>query len=172
MRKLLVLALFASVAAASQAIIFPVGPFPPAFTENFDAMAPNGYVSFPVFSLNGAASGMTSLGLLNVGTPAPFLSGPNGMFGKGVDVQIRMTSPRRFFGGWFRNTLIGIVPATTVKFKFYNAANVLIGQSTVPLTATWTWHGYLTLPKWQRAEIIGNSPIPGFVSMDNLRVRP
>ena len=170
MRKLLALTIFASIAAASQAIVFPVGPFAPTSVDTFDTYAAGGFLAHPVFAGLGVAQAIGSGGALVIGPPSPFLSGPNGMFGRGVDVNIKINGQRRRFGGGFRNVLAGIVPATTVKFKFYDVTNTLIGTATAPLTAAWTWRGYITVPKWTRVEIYGNAGLPGYVAMDNLRL--
>lgn len=172
MRKLLIF-LFATAAVASQAVVIPWGFFgtPPALRTNFDSMSPGSYTSFPVFSGNGIA---VALGAGSLVVGPPFLSTPNGMAGSNADVMIRMNIPMRRFGGRFRNVVNSAgAAATTATFKFYDAAGTPLGTNTVPLTGTWTWIGFMTIPKWVRVEIYGN--IPGFqggVVMDNIRVRP
>jgi hypothetical protein len=172
MRKLLILA-FASAAVVSQAIVIPIPFFTtaPALRSNFDSMSPGSYTSFPVFSGNGLAVALGP-GSLLVGPP--FLSAPNGMSGFNADVLIRVNIPMRRFGGRFRNVVLSTgVAATAATFKFFDASGTPLGTQTVPLTATWTWHGFFTNPKWVVVQIFGN--IPGFqggVVMDNLRIRP
>ena len=171
MRKLLSLALLATAATACHAIVFPSAPFPPTSTENFDSYVAGGYISHPVFGGLGVASRIGVQGALQIGPPSPFLSGPNGMFGRGVDVNIAINGQRRRFGGGFHNVAAGIPFATMVKFRFFTASNVLIGTGTAPVTGAWSWIGWVTIPKWSRVEIYGNSPLPGYVAMDNLRMR-
>lgn len=173
MRKLLVLALIGA-SAASQAFVapFPFFPTSPALIERFDTTAAGAYPLFPVFSGLGICQRIGTGGLLNVGPPSPFVTTPNGVFGRGVDIQVRINAQMNLFGGFFKQGLFGIVPPTTATFNFYTASNVLIGGMTVPLTASWQWLGFVVIPKWSRVDIIGNGPLPGYIVMDSIRMFP
>lgn len=173
MRKY-VLFLLMAVASASQAIVIPIPFFPtaPALIETFDTTAPGAYMAFPVFGGLGGAARIGTAGLLNVGPPSPFVTAPNGMFGRGVDVNIKINGQMRRFGGFFRSTNFILTPPTIATFKFYDSSNVLIGVGAAPISPAWSWIGFGTIPKWSRVEIFGNGSSPGYVAMDQLRMRP
>lgn len=180
MRKTLFLSMLCA-SAASQALVLPVPFFatPAPLREDFDSTASGNYVATPAFTLPaiGTAYALNPPGTMYVGIPfgPPAFSPPHSLVGQGTDVGIRVVPSMRRFGGYFRASpnAAGIAP-TAVRFRFYSASNVLLGIQTVPLTSTWTWRGFLTVPQlWQRVEIYGNIPgSPGGVEMDNLRIRP
>lgn len=169
---MLVLASVASVGYVAQAQV-PIGPFVSPTQELFDTLAPTSYVSFPAFAGAGAFSRIGVGGLLVVTNNAallPSITAPNAMFGRGVDVNVRFATRYKRFGGWYRVPNAG-VPVTTVKFVFYQGA-VPIGVSVGgPVNMFgYTWYGYDLGPLggYDRVEIYGNGPLPGYVGMDNV----
>ncbi len=173
--RMLVLAALASVAYVAQAQV-PIGPFVSATTEQFDTLAPGSYAAFPAFAGFGTFSRIGAGGAMVVtNNPAllPSISAPNAMFGRGVDVMVRLSSLRKWFGGYYRVPNAG-VPVTNVKFVFYQGA-VMVGVSVGgPINAFgYTWYGYDLGPLggYDRVEIYGNASIPGYVGMDNIYVQ-
>lgn len=172
MKKLLLLAALC-VAGAAQAQVFPSGPFGTVapWIENYDAMAPGSYTSFPVWGGNASFSRLTPVNGIVVGAPLTPLSAPNAVFGRGVDVQIRVNQPMRLFGGFFKLAPFGIA-VTQARFRFYDAFNNFIGQGVAPINPGWTWIGWQTIPAWHRVEVIGNGSLAGYVAFDETRCRP
>ena len=173
MKKIITL-LFVAVTSALQAQVFPSGFFPTTapWVDGFDTLFPGSYVSFPMFSNNGAAARIQPQNALVVGNIGGVaLTAPNYMFGRGTDVQIKVAQPMTYFGGFFQLAPAGVL-VTQIKFAFYDQFNVFIGSVVVPCPGGWTWIGWKTVPKWQRVEIYGNGTLPGYVAMDEIRVRP
>ncbi|MEZ0325439.1 MAG: hypothetical protein ACAH95_06000 [Fimbriimonas sp.] len=181
MRKLLVFLMIGS-AAASHAIVVPLlAPFPTTapMMEPFTTIGPGLFFATPVFStpvLSTAYALAPGSGQIYVGPPPfwqpPALSPPHTMIGMGTDVAFRVFPSMRRFGGWFRNSPnTAGVGATFAKFAFYDSAGNLIGTQGIPLTNTWTWRGFMTVPAlYSRVEIYGNIG-GGGVEMDNVRIR-
>lgn len=173
MKKIITLA-FLAVAGASQAQVFPSGFFPTAapWIDGFDTLISGSYISFPMFSGNGGAArigAMNAMVVSNMGGVA--LTPPNYMFGRGTDVQMKVAQPMTYFGGFFQLAPAGVL-VTQIKFAFYDSFNNFIGSVVVPCPGGWTWIGWKTVPQWQRVEIYGNGILPGYVAMDEIRVRP
>lgn len=181
LRKIACLALLALVGAAS-AVVFPVGPFPPSPPaannfENFDAIPPGSYVSFPAMNgfaafarIGGANALVVDNGIM------PGLSAPNSMWGRGCDVEFRYNGLRRRFGGFMRQVPVGPNP-NGVLVQFYQGA-VLVGAAVAPIAiggGPWVpgmWRGWFSTVPFNRVLIIGlGGTLPGYVAMDNVRVR-
>ncbi len=182
MRKFIVLLLLGSTAAAHAIVIPLLAPFPTAapMQEPFTAIAPGSYFATTVFStpvLSTVYALQPGNGPLFIGPPPfwqpPALSPPNTLIGNGTDVAYRVVPSMRRFGGWFRNSPNSAgVAATFAKFAFFDASGNLIGTQGIPLTNTWTWRGFMTVPQlYSRVEIYGNIG-GGGVEMDDVRVRP
>lgn len=169
MRRVLTILLIASSVAA-YAVITSVGVFPGTI-EGYDTTAAGSHTSFPVFGGKGVASRIGTGGALLVGGFSSPMTPPNMMFGRGVNVRIRIKPTMTSFGGYFKQAPAG-VKVTKVKFNFYDSANVLIGSSVKPLTTAWTWIGFKTSPKWDHVDVIGNGSLPGYVAFDGTRIRP
>jgi hypothetical protein len=173
MKKLLLSLSALAAPFAAQAIVIPIFfPFTPTMSENFDTFTPGTYSTHPVFGGFGTTNMIGTGGLLVVDNfQVPALSAPNCFWGRGVDVEWKVPVPMRRFGGWFRRVQVGVV-INSATFRFYDASNNPLGSMTVPLTNTWTWRGFRTLPaKWSRVEVIGNGPFPGLVAHDDVRIR-
>lgn len=179
MRKIALLGLL-GVSAASHAIVVAAPFFPTAASmrERFDTIPAGSYLATPVFSspVIGFAYALNPPGTLTIGVPPgpPAFTVPNTMYGSSTDIGIRVNPPMRRFGGFFRRAVnsAGVV-SQVAKFVFYNGSTV-IGTQTVPLTNTWTWRGFRTIPQlWDHVEIYGAIPgFPGGVDVDSIRVRP
>ncbi len=172
MKRNLIL-LFTGATIAANAVVFPFPNFPttPNWKEKYDSLAPGAYANFPIFSGNGIANRIGIGGALNVGPPLNPFTPPNGMFGRNVDVEIRVNASLRFFGGRFVQAPFGFT-VTQATFKFYDVNNIFIGSGVAPITPNWTFIGWITFPKWTRVEIIGNASQPGYVGFDNTKARP
>lgn len=173
--KLIVgLAAFGAVAAAySQTAI---GPFFSPLQERFDTTPVNTYVAFPGFFSLASVQRIGTNGLLVVhNNPAfaPSISAPNNMWGRGVDVQIKMLfGTWNRFGGGFRMVNAGLfIPSVT--FRFLRNGNPVGVPVTTPINnLNWVWSGWnlASLGGFDEIHITGNGPIPGYVAMDNLRI--
>jgi hypothetical protein len=173
LKKLAVL-LVAAAAAASQALVFPSAPFPtaPFWMEDFDSTPAGVYPGLPIFSGWANCVGYGAGGALVVRPSLNPPTLPHMLYGDGKDVRITTSMPMRRFSGWFRQVPFSI-PSSTVTFRFYDVSLSPIGTVTVPLTGSWQWYGWATLPKWRRVEIEGNIiGLPGGVAMDSLAMRP
>lgn len=173
MRKLVCMLSLAVASVVANAQVFPSGFFPafPPYIDGFDTLVPGSYTGFPMFAGNG---GMARIGALNAMVVSNLggiaLTAPNYNFGRGCDVQMKVSPPMTYFGGFFQRAPAGIA-ITTIKFAFYDIFNVLIGSVAVPCPASWTWIGWKTSPQWQRVEIYGiGGALPGYVAMDEIRV--
>lgn len=167
--------LFGAIGLA-QAQIFIAVPFPPSApipnnAETFDAIAPGSYMSFPAM---GGAAGVARIGtgglLMIDNAILPGLSLPNSCWGRGVDVQWRFQSLKRFFGGFFRVPNAGVAVNAMI-VRFWNGA-APVGAAVMPVNnAAWQWRGWYVPARFDRVEIFGNGGTPGYVGMDNVRVR-
>ncbi|MFI5386651.1 MAG: hypothetical protein ACHQ50_11085 [Fimbriimonadales bacterium] len=169
MRKLTVI-LFAIAGVFGPITPVPLFSTTPADIEKYDALPAGSKPSIPMFAGTGSASRIGAGGALIIGGFGSPKSPPNMMFGRGVDVRIRIKPPMTFFGGSFKVAPAG-VKVTKVTFKFYSATSVLIGTVTNPLTNVWTWIGYRTDPKWARVDVLGNGTLKGYVAFDDTRVK-
>ena len=104
MKALLTLIAIAAAAAVSAQITsLPPPPFltSPGLIESYDALPPGSKPSIPVFTGHGTASRIGTGGALLIGGFGSPLTPPNMMFGRGVDVRIRVKPEMTFFGGFF-----------------------------------------------------------------------
>jgi hypothetical protein len=182
MRKVVALLVVAAGAAAAHPIVIPVLFFgtPAIAQENFDAIPAGNYFGQnvftpPVFGTVFMAPGGT--GPLFIGPPPGFqpppFSAPNTCFGQSSGIALRVGPNMRRFGAYFRNQPNSAgVAATMAKIAFFNG-NAFLGSQSFPLTNTWTWQGFMTVPqKFNRVEIYGNMASGSGVEMDDMRVRP
>lgn len=151
-------------------------PFPPSVPfannfENFDAMTAGSYTSFPAMAGAAWVARIGTGGLLHIdGTLLPALSPPHSMWGRGVDVLWRFSTTKRWFGGFFRAVAAGF-PVTAMTVRFFNGA-MPVGSVVVPISTTsWGWRGWIVPCQFDRVEIYGNGSLPGYVGMDDIRVR-
>jgi hypothetical protein len=182
MRKVVALLAFATVAAASQAIVLSVPCFatPVFLQEDFDSIPAGNYFAQAVFSAPAIGTVFMApggAGPLYIGPPPgfqpPALSPLNTCFGQSSGIALRVVPNMRRFCANFRNQPNSAgVAATMVKIAFYNGAT-LLGTQTFPLTNAWTQQAFMTVPQlFNRVEIYGNMPNGEGVEMDDMRVRP
>lgn len=154
----------------------PVPPFPPSFpivqhVENFDSFAPGVHPFVSGFGSTGTVAPFPS-GLVFIDNSIlTGLSLPNSCWGRGNDIEIRWTSNRRFFGGWFRVPSAGIAVSAMI-VRFYQGI-VPVGTAIAGVNMTsWLWRGWFVGAGFNRVTIHGNvAPPTGYVGMDNLRTR-
>lgn len=173
MKKIAVFALALMITGA-HALVFPTAFFatPLPLRENFDTTLVGPYNTLPVFGPLGNMSRIGTGGSLMVQSFIGANTAPNIIYGNNVDARITLLVPMRRFGGYFRSAVGGAF-SPTASFKFYDAFNNPIGGMTVPMTSTFTWHGFITFPMWKRVEIYGAIPgYQGIVGIDSLRIRP
>jgi hypothetical protein len=173
MKRLLFLGIL-GVAATCPAPVFLNGPFatPPVWIESYDSLPNGGSNTIPMFGGWGVGNRIGTNGQLWVGPPPVWnVTAPNSLYGRGVDVEIVALIPMRRFGGMFARMPPGLVQSPVGTFTFYDNSNNVIGSVTVPISANFTWRGFRTFPRWKRVEIIGSSPIPGHIAMDQTRIR-
>jgi hypothetical protein len=159
--------------AHAQVPVGPFGPSAPAVNnfENFDAIAPGAYVSFPMMGGAAACARVSTGGLLAVDNALlPGFSLPNSMWGRGTAVEMRFSTTKRFFGGFFRVPNAGIA-TNAVIVQFYQA-NVQVGVAVAPVNNVgWLWRGWYLGIGFNRLIISGNNASGGYIGMDNIRVR-
>jgi len=173
MKKIAVFALGLLVTAA-HAVVLPIPFFatPAPLREGFDTTLVGNYNTLPVFGPLGTMTRIGTGGPLTVQSFIGANTVPNIIFGNNADARITLIVPMRRFGGYFRSAVGGAF-SPTATFKFYDAFNNPIGGMTLPMTSTFTWHGFITFPMWKRVEIYGAIPgYQGIVGIDSLRIRP
>ena len=152
----------------------------PAQFEGFTGVAPGSYPNFAGFTAPGGIGQFSRIGtggllLVDNGMILPPATGPNAMFGRGVDVQFRLQQPRRQFKAQFRAVPIIAVPPTTVQVRFYLTSLVWTPWFTVPInslgytTGFWDTAAMFGQGFWM-VQMVGNGSLPGYVGMDNLNV--
>jgi hypothetical protein len=176
MKKIVALALACAAVVTAHAQVTSTGFFGtnPNWREDFDWLpSATAWSSFNVFFGGGTVNRIGTLGALQVGPPAHIVpwNSPNAMYGRSVDVEITVSTPMKRFGGYFKLAPSGIT-VNQATFVFYDASNNLIGVGVSPVTWGWNWIGWKTVPSWSRVEIYGNGSLPGYIAMDELRVKP
>lgn len=171
--KIYALLALSAVTVAAQAQVFPAPffPTPLPLRHNFDANIAAGYTTLPLFTGIGTAQAIGTGSMMVMPDPSN-VTPPHVFVGRSADIRITVAVPMRRFGGFFNSGYFGLFSGTAT-FRFYTAANTLIGSATVPLTPLMQWRGFVTIPKWKRVEITGAIPgFQGIVGMDSLRIRP
>lgn len=148
--------------------------------EGFTGVAPGSYASFAGFTAPGGIGAFSRLGLgglllVDNGALFPPSTGPNAMFGRGVDVQFRLQEPRKRFFGQFRALTFITTPPTVVRVRFFLTSFTWTPWMALPINTSsytngfWDVAGMFGQGYWA-AQLAGNGTLPGYVGMDNLIV--
>jgi hypothetical protein len=152
----------------------------PAQLESFTGVAPGSYPNFAGFTAPGGIGQFSRIGvggllLVDNGVILPPATGPNAMFGRGVDVQFRLMQPRNQFSARFRSVPIIAVPPTIVRVRFYLTSLVWTPWIAVPINSLaynsvgWNVPMMFGQGFWA-VQMVGNGSLPGYVGMDDLVV--
>lgn len=173
-RTLVATATLFVVSAAAKAQTPILAPFAPTIGETFNTIALGSYVGFVGFSGQGAFSRIGTGGLLMVqNTPMLTPISGNDMFGRGVNVRIRYQSVWKQWGGHFRVPNAGIA-VTAMGVRFFRAGlPVGVGVFAPINNGAWLWRGWdlSAVGGYDEVRIYGNGSLPGYVGMENIRVR-
>ncbi len=172
-RTLVALSTLLAIGAANAQTPIPV-PFAPTIGETFNAIPLGPHVSFIGFAGQGQFSRIGLGGFLRVNN-LPLLAPISGrdMFGQNVNVRIRYQHPWKQWGGHFRVPNLG-VGVTAMGVRFFRAGlPVGVGVFAPINNAAWQWRGWDlgALGGYDEVRIYGNAAVPGFVGMENIRVR-
>ncbi len=171
--RLLSLVLFAALSIAA-------APRSQSNFEGFEGVIPGSYASFAGFTAPGGIGGFSRIGTLGLllvdnGALFPPQTGTNAMFGRGVDVQFRLNSPRKQFFGRFRALTFVNPPPNTMRIRFYLTNFTWTPWLPLAINPAGYVSGYWNVGNmfnqgYWAAQMAGNGGLPGYVGMDHLWV--